>query len=310
MKTIAYGIRLLFISTFLILMGCSNTDKNNNNTDNNKGDLGFTVEKLKGDRPNLNISILLDLSDRISPNAHPNATMQYYQRDIGYISSISTAFLNHIVNKEVRKINDRMQIFFDPLPSNSDINNMAEQLKVKLNKNNTSNEKLIQIRENYDSLTKRIYNLAINAKLYPGSDIWGFFNDKVKDYCIREDHRNVLVIITDGYMYYVNNTQRNENRSSYLTSNYIMNNNLNNISWEKRIESNNFGFIPATSGLENLDILVLGLNPNNSSPYEKDVMLKFWSNWFDEMGVSNYELKTADLPSNLDENIKDFIWEE
>lgn len=50
---------------------------------------------------NLNISILLDLSDRINPEKYPSPAMEFYQRDIGYLKAVAENFESHIDRKSV-----------------------------------------------------------------------------------------------------------------------------------------------------------------------------------------------------------------
>ena len=38
---------------------------------------------------NLNISVLLDLSDRIDTIKYSNPSMEFYQRDLGYLKSVA-----------------------------------------------------------------------------------------------------------------------------------------------------------------------------------------------------------------------------
>ena len=79
---------------------------------------------------NYNISILLDLSDRISIQKNPNPTMEYYQRDLGYIKSVSEAFTAHLKSKRIRQIDDKMQLFFNPEPKDPNINSISQKLKI------------------------------------------------------------------------------------------------------------------------------------------------------------------------------------
>ncbi|WP_205943057.1 hypothetical protein [Pedobacter frigidisoli] len=160
----------------------------------------FFVKESKAQIPqNLNISFLLDLSDRISPQKNPNATMQYYQRDLQYIRSIERAFINYVKQKRILQLNDQMQVFFDPEPGNAEINKLSQQLKVSFNsKSNKSN--IENVDKVFATVPMKIYQSAIKDNHYVGSDIWSFFKNKVEDYCIKEKHRNILVIITDGYI--------------------------------------------------------------------------------------------------------------
>ena len=84
------------------------------------------ISKLNTSKQNLNISFLLDLSDRISPEKYPNESMEFYQRDVAYIKSVSEAFDMHLRKKRVRQMNDRIQLYFDPAPLNQNINKLSD----------------------------------------------------------------------------------------------------------------------------------------------------------------------------------------
>lgn len=256
---------------------------------------------------NYNVSILLDLSDRISIKKNPNRTMEYYQRDLGYIKSISEAFTQHLRSKRVRQIDDKMQLFFNPEPLDPEINSISKKLRIVIDKNNASKEYLNSINSNYASQTSKIYESAIKDDNYIGSDIWSFFESKVKDQCIDNNHRNILVVLTDGYMFYEDTRIIEENLTTYITPELIRKNGLNDKGWNEKIQNKNYGFIKANDDLSNLEVLVLGINPNKNNPYEEKVIRAYWSKWFTGMKIKHFEIKTADLPSNMDIIIKDFI---
>lgn len=255
----------------------------------------------------LNISFLLDLSDRIDPTKYPNESMQYYLRDVAYIKSVSEAFDTHLRTKKVRQMNDKMQVFFDPEPQNQNINSISNDLRYSVERENASLEYLDKIKNAYATNPLKIYELAIRDDKYVGSDTWKFFKTKVKDFCIEDNYRNILIILTDGYIFHEDTKMKEGNLTTYLTPQEIRNYKLNDKGWEDKMVDKEFGFIPATHGLENLEILVLGINPNTKNPYEEDVIRKYWSNWFDTMEVGRYDIKTAGLPSNMDKIIKEFI---
>jgi hypothetical protein len=269
-----------------------------------------TKETVKASKLNLNISFLLDLSDRISPAKYPNASMEYYLRDVAYIKSVAEAFDIHLRKKRVRQMNDKMQVFFDPEPQNQNINAISDDLKFSISRQNASEELLAEIMNVYSTKPLKIYDLAIKDDAYVGSDTWRFFKNKVTDYCIDSSYRNILVVLTDGYIYHKDTKIKERNLTSYITSQDIRSYKLNNANWKTRLDENKFGFIPANDNLEELEILVLGINPNPKNVYEEDVIFKYWSDWFNQMKVGRYEIKTAGLPSNMDKIIKDFILNE
>jgi hypothetical protein len=295
MKTNKKQIVLLLILTSLF--SC----KKNENTQK------VEVPKVKDISENLNISILLDLSDRISPTKYPNPTMDYYLRDVGYINSISESFSGHVKNKKVRRVDDKIQIFFDPAPLNPEINKISKELKIAVNKNNVSKEMIKSTKTTYANSPLKIYKLAIKDNNYVGSDTWKFFKNKVNDYCIENNYRNILVILTDGYIYYRDSKIKEVNQSSYLTPEVIRSYGLNKSNWSKIIIDKKIGFIPANVDLSNLEILVLGINPDPKNPYEEEVIKAYWTHWFEAMKVKRFEIKNADIPSNMDIIIKNFI---
>lgn len=292
MKYIYY---LLIFSLFSIQCGKKETkepsDKTSDSISNNK---------------NLNVSILIDLSDRIDPEKYPNPSMEYYQRDLEYIKAIKTAFIDHVKSKKVIQLDDQMQIFFNPEPSDPEVNDLAKQLKVSFDKN-TSKENISVVDEKYSSLPTKIYQSAIRDKQYVGSDIWGFFKNKMKDYCIKDKHRNILIILTDGYMFHKDSKFTENEKTSYLTPELVKSLKLNTSDFKTKIEDKNYGFIKANDNFDNLEVIVLGINPEKGNPFEGDVIKTYWENWFKDMNIKKYQIKDADLPSNLEPVIKQFI---
>jgi hypothetical protein len=256
---------------------------------------------------NLNISLLLDLSDRINPVKYPNPSMEYYIRDAGYIGSVSDAFVSHIRGKKIQQADDRIQLYFDPEPSNSEINSISNQLKFHVTKQNLSKDLAIDIDDIYSTDPLKIYELAIKDDHYVGSDTWKFFKNKINSYCIEDGYRNILVVLTDGYIYHENSKIEEGNRKTYLTPQTVKASGLTNTDWKDKMETQDFGFIKANDDLSNLEVLVLGINPSPNNPFEEDVIKAYWTKWFNEMNVKRFEIKQADLPSNMEKVIKDFV---
>jgi hypothetical protein len=261
----------------------------------------------KKETENLNISILLDLSDRIDTIKYHMPSMEQHQRDAAYIQTVAGAYVNHMRQKKIRTLNDKIAIYFDPEPHNSEINKISKDLKFQVTRNNATLEIFDEIEKVYAEKPHKIYELALKDGKYVGSDTWGFFRNKVKDYCMEEGYRNILVILTDGYMYHKDNMRKEGNHTSYLTPQEIKSFGLNKANWQEKVKNGDYGFIPATEELEELEVIVLGINPDPKNPYEDEVIRKYWSDWFDKMEVARYDINTNSLPSNMDKIIKDFI---
>ena len=254
---------------------------------------------LPVDSNNINLSILIDLSDRIDPVTNPNPTMQYFQRDAEYIKAIEKGFLNHIKSKRIITYDDQMQVFFNPEPSDPKINDFTKELKVSFNKD-IPKSYFDSVDKKYSKLPLNIYQSAIKDGKFVGSDIWEFFKNKVNDYCIKQDKRNILFILTDGYMYHQNTKFEEGNKTSYLTTKLIKANNLTASNFKEVIEKNGYSFVKANENLSDLEVIVLGINPEKGNPFEEAVIKEYWENWFKEMKIKKYQIKSADLPSNLE----------
>lgn len=294
----------------VFLLGACQSDPENEADKTKNSPLAHTGQSSGLDsRTNLNISILIDLSDRIDPQKYPNPTMEYYQRDTGYIASVVKAFDQHVVNKKLIMIDDRLQTFIDPLPQNPEIVKNLEALKVELNRNNASKEILYNLPTTYTRNASALYQQAIKDNIYVGSDTWRFFKSSVSDYCLKEGAHNVLVILTDGYMYHPNSMINEGGRTTTIHKNTFKKLKLNSPDWQSEMREKDMGFYAAPVELEGLKVLVLGLNPSADNPFEEDVLRAYWQKWLVEMGVAkeNILVKRADLPVNLDEPIRDFI---
>lgn len=289
---------------FIVLQSCGN--KTETVLGNPKTHQENSVSKSNHSN-NINLSLLLDLSDRIDPLKYPNPTMEFYIRDIGYIKSAAEAFDSHLRNKKVVQTNDKIQLFFDPEPQNNEINTLSSQLKYSINKSNTSKELMDEIKTSYTTNPSKIYDLTIKDKNYPGSETWSFFKNRVQDYCIDDSYRNILILLTDGYLYHKNSKRKEGNQTTYITPELIRENGLNTANWKEKMTDKKFGFIPANENLSQLEILVIGINPDKKNPYEEDVIKAYWKDWFTKMNVKRFEIKNADLPSNMDKIIKNFI---
>lgn len=274
--------------------------------DEPKENPGSVINDSISNNKNLNISILIDLSDRIDPEKYPNPSMEYYQRDLEYIKAIKTGFIDHVKSKKVIQLDDQMQIFFNPEPSDSEINNLAKQLKVSFDKK-TSRENISLVDGKYSTLPAKIYESAIHDKQYVGSDIWGFFKNKVKDYCIKDKHRNILFILTDGYMFHKDSKISEGSKTSYLTPELVKSLKLTSSNYKTKIQEKNLGFIKANDNLGDLEIVILGVNPEKGNPFEGDIIKEYWDNWLKEMGVKKSSIKDADLPTNLNPIIQKAI---
>lgn len=291
----------IIVALALFLFACKGDTKNE------ISETKTIQDKAKKGDVNLNISLLLDLSDRIDTTKYHNEALEFYLRDVGYIESIANSFVEHLRVKRMLAMDDKIAVFFDPVPQNPKIDKISESLKFHVTRSNASLDLFEDIKNTYKSKSREIYEQALSDGKYVGSDTWNFFKNKVKSFCIEENSSNLLIILTDGYLYHENNLRKEGNLSTYLTPQFIRTNKLNDSNWKERFEGDGYGFIPASGNLENLQVLILGINPGKGNVYEDDVIKAYWKEWLEEMEVGYYEIRNSELPSDMDKIIRDFI---
>tara|TARA_B110000259_G_scaffold125192_1_gene141708 strand:+ start:434 stop:1351 length:918 start_codon:yes stop_codon:yes gene_type:complete len=297
----------LIFSIFIVsIFGCKNEAEENNNSEQ------ITEESsIKRKEKQLNITILLDLSDRIEPTKYPTSP-EHFERDIEVVNYFTELFKKDMEKKGAFMAKGKMKVIFSPRPNDPGINSIAGGLSVDLSKTQSTKEK----KEIFDNLSlnfrenlAKIYTRTIEKKDYPGSDIWRFFKNDVVDYCIEEntDYRNILVLITDGYIFHKSSIERDKNRTASLLPDDIARNGMRNSGWQKKFADEDFGYITTRTDLNNLDVLVLEINPSKVYSNDEDVIKGYLRKWFTEMKVNSYKFYNSDLPEYTKSKIDKFI---
>lgn len=287
-----------FITIIAIsLISCGGNDSKNNA----KNETASSPQEKQ-----LNISILLDLSDRINSSINPDAK----KNDIENIKSITEFFTVNMKQLNAYNAKGKIRLFLVPPPSNYEINSIVSKLNIDCSKMDNKGRK-----EVYDNLTELytqnledVYDETISTSSWIGSDIWRFFKDDVKDYCIDTDpnYRNILIILTDGYIYHKHSKYNNENRFAYLLNGNLAKYRRQN--WKQLIENDDFGIMSERDDLNNLEVLVLEIKaekPNNK--IDEDILTFVLKKWLNEMNVSRYEVYCSDLPANTKTRINKFL---
>lgn len=148
------------------------------------------------------------------------------------------------------------------------------------------------MKETFTKNISQIYQSTLTAKKWIGSDIWGFISDKKVDaQCIRDGYRNILVILTDGYLYYGPNKVKEGNSYSYILP--------------QTLKDAGSSLIVKRNDLKDLEVLMLEVNPY--TPLERDRLIEVLEQWFTEMEVSKFVVADTDMPVNTTNIINNFI---
>lgn len=281
---------LYLLITSLIIAGC-----------NNENQLKQKQQNFK----QLNLTILIDLSDRISVKKYPEQS----SKDIQIITFVLNNFKDFLKSKGVVNTEDKIKVVFYPSLNYELYQNIADSLTIDFEKLEFHERRKTYNR--MDDLFKeklnKLYETAAKAKTFHGSDLFNYFKHRVYDDCIIEDpnYINLLVILTDGYIFDVNAQYKIKNRYSYLVpkaSHVSMFRKMKN--WEEYFDNKDFGLINTQNDLSKLNVLVAELNPVKQYPQDFDIMKKYWEKWLMEQNVkkSNFKVLKTDYPS-INKNI-------
>ena len=241
----------------------------------------------------LNLSVYLDLSDRIKPTG--TEALSQKDKDIAIVEYLSNYIKDRAVSQKILPCKDRIKVFFYPEPTDGKVALLSDKLELDLATTDMKEKKhkLISFIDDFKNSMEHIYSSTIQTSSWLGSDIWGFFNKPIDNYCIKEGYRNVLVVLTDGYIYHASNKRDNGSCHTYILP--------------QTLHDPSSCLIDSRKGLDNLEVLMLELNPN--PPTDQAKMEQVITDWLQAMGVQKYYVGETDVPSNTKMIIEKFLKE-
>jgi hypothetical protein len=302
----------IYILLLFSISRCGSTDPKELNSDTKSA-----VAIPSGDRQ-LNINILWDLSDRIDNRKNPSSP-PHYERDIEIIRVLTDIFKKDMQKRGAYKAKSKIRVFFTPPPANDTINNIAKNLSYDLSLY-TGEQANKKKKEVYDTITSRftsnashIYQLTMadnKSNKWEGADIWRFFKNNVKDYCIEKSliYRNILVIITDGYIYHKDSKEKQANRSAFVLPETLKPF-RNNKDWKQLFHKGDYGLISTRNDLQDLEVLVLEITPSSDHKDDEDILKEYLGKWFKDMGIvaGHFACYNTDLPDYTRKKIEGFV---
>lgn len=243
----------------------------------------------------LNISVYLDLSDRlVRSDITPNQTY----RDTSIVNYLVDFFRGQTLGPAILKSENKMKVFFYPTPKDAEICTLANGLSVDIGdkKGVEKRKALDDMKSIFQNNLRRIYEETINEKKWVGCDIWDFFsNKKVDNLCVKNGARNILVILTDGYIFAKYNKVKKGTAYSYILPQTLA------IEGSSLIDKRN-GELKG----KGLEVLMLEINPYQ--PSHRDKMVKVLEDWFSAMGVEKFVVAETDANlTNTQTIIKNFL---
>ena len=301
MKKLIYSLLLITSIVGITSCGSGNNATNSDQASATEGSVSATKTQQ------LNIVVLLDLSDRILKEKNPSNM----ERDIEIVRNLTKIFKQDMAAKGAYSAKGKMQVVFSPAPSNPAIAELASLLNYDLSEMQEPKAKKVV----YDSIETRftramtqLYTIAQEKSEWPGCDIWRFFKDDIETY-IKDGYRNVVVVITDGYIYYEKTKYQSEHKYTYLLPQNLNSEKLRGdiMKIPEIISKNNFGLMPTGKKYPEVEAMFLELSPSNDFPSDYDVMDIVLQNWCNEMDMKKVKVRKTDMPVNTAKVINAFF---
>ena len=261
----------------------------------------------------LNIIVILDTSNRISPERHPDQI----QRDIKIVEEIVAQFKEvvggkkgHIAKSPERAYKDSLTVVVPNQPSVPSIPwEITERLTIK-DRGSKSTHGPSGI---YTILDKQVMALLNEmSRLYEfvgqhrqtGSDIWEWFKDEAEHY-FDKDERNLIICLSDGYLNFDRNIEARRLPGTYMRVRELRDD-------PTRIhDSEGLKPIEKDFSLYNVKFLMLEIVPQKDEdgiPYQRDfeIIKEYWGKWLNDMKIKDIDFikKRGNLPTR---RIKTFI---
>lgn len=234
----------------------------------------------------LNITLLLDLSERISPSLKP----QQAQRDLNTINALLEVFEKNQKKHLFIKSKDKLTVAV-PRQRSSDYSasEFGDKLTIDMTAKGMNKPKFDERKKEFLSSINGLYAQATKSKT-SGADIWGWFRDDVSAAIKKSNqdnivYRNKLIILTDGYMDIDAALAIRRPEGTYMDYRDIQQ--LRNKSnWRDIFEKKNMRLTPHP-GVDygNLEVLVLEVDPKDPTinTNELEIIKTYWGTWLEQI---------------------------
>lgn len=253
--------------------------------------------------PQLNITVFLDLSDRI---AMEHGYGPQWRNDTALVMHLVDRFKKDAEERGTYCAQGRMRLRVEP--PNQVMNTCISTTETDFSKSaqpRARRDLWVGMAEQWQQCLGSAYGNALEEgkkAQWPGSDLYGFLRDVDKH--MAPGYRNILIIVTDGELYAENRrAERDGGHTANLTSvqlrPHVKGNETASI---RSMEAAGLGLIDprkTRSKLTGLEVIVLGMrSAHPENPYIYPMLEHLWMDWFGRMGVDAEHL-TLEKAGNI-----------
>ena len=298
----------IFIAFLILIGGCS-------------GCLDPSPQTTRPKPKPINIIVILDTSDRISNRENPTQV----ETDILITKGIANVYYEHVLQQ---RGDWRNRIAFVVPPQSGTYKiplEIIRQLKISptIEDRRGGRERLDAMKENLDNAIDTLYQkidtlsqLAdTQTSFFTGSDIWRWFLESAEVY-LRPDVRNYIICLSDGYLDFNNNIQKNRRQVGNKTNYTSVSRFRDMPNWKEKFHTEKHGLLEIGKDFSSYDVKFLMVeiklrgDEERGITYTQDfeIIKEYWQTWLKSMGIADSQfLLTQDDPQNVIEEIKEFI---
>lgn len=257
--------------------------------------------------PNLNIIIVPDLSGRINDTLNNPSQIENDKKLLNYIYE---RFSSESIRKHPTNAKDHLIVdVTGHNQANGNFRVLADSLNYDLSIVTKQSTRLY-FETHKAKFSENINKLYTLARIRPqGADYWDYFNNdlnkNLKRSTLLENYRNVIVIISDGYLEAQN---KNETGVAFYTGGYsqrmqVFNKLRSGESMEQALSGSVSPIMDCQSHFKNLEVLLLEVNPRHvkskqepvdkGTPQDARILRSIWTNWFKRLEVKNASKETV-----------------
>jgi hypothetical protein len=251
-----------------------------------------------------NFIVLLDLSDRL-------LTPNQVERDKEIIRTVFYLFKAKVKEHLYIKSQDEFKIILAPQKNMSvELLEMQNQLRVNLEKLPINKKKsaVDKMEKDLEQTLTDLYGLAMQNKKvstdFFGADIWQYFNEDLQS-DLQKDGQNHLFVLTDGYMAFENYDHALKQGNRHSSCKFMAE--LRGNDWENKFDKGDYGIITPRQKYQNLNVMILEINPKGEFLNEYDLLQKTWRKWLNEMEIREVEIYKISPIKKLQEKMSSFL---
>ena len=255
----------------------------------------------------MNIVVILDTSDRISKEKHPDQT----QKDIEIVKGIVTQFeklvLDHLAESPVIKYPHRLTFVVPDQPKVPQVPvKIMEKLTIEDSGEGNSYPEFEKQRDALFLAIDELYKFVEGQK-QTGSDIWDWFRARADYYF--QGNQNYIICLSDGYLNFDPDIEAKRLKRTFMQVGKLR----NDPNWKEEIQAQGLLAIGRDLSRYNVKFLMVEIALRRDKETDViytqdfDIIKEYWETWLTSMGITNSKFIEQINPGILKKEIKAFL---